>query len=147
MNQYVYFNDLKEMQQYARQNQISLYAYKKTVYNLTDYAENHPGSEVYMLNYENQDVTNTQFNKMILQTHKEIILTLQEYIIGYIQKHEKQIMQFKSSKSIIEQTKKKLRESTVPFYEDIPKDCSITKLPIFTTHKQFHSQKSISISK
>lgn len=48
MNQYVYFNDLKEMQQYARKNQLSLYAYKKTVYNLTDYAENHPSSEAFV---------------------------------------------------------------------------------------------------
>ncbi|CAD8150097.1 unnamed protein product [Paramecium octaurelia] len=147
MNQFVYFNDLKEMQQYAMKNSLSLYAYKKTVYNLTNYAENHPGSEAYVLYYENQDVTNAQFNKNILKTHKEIISTLQEYIIGYIQKHEKQIIQFKSSKSIIEQTKKRLRETTVPFYENIPKDCSITKLPIFTTHNQFHSQKQIRISK
>ncbi|CAD8168602.1 unnamed protein product [Paramecium pentaurelia] len=143
MNQYVYFNDLKEMQQYARKNQLSLYAYKKAVYNLTDYAENHPGSEAYVQHYENQDVTYTQFNKKIVKTHREIISSLQKYIIGYIQKHDKYIIQFKSSKSIIEQTKKRLRDSTVPFYQDIPEDCSITKLPVLNTNKRFHSQKTI----
>ncbi|CAD8081609.1 unnamed protein product [Paramecium sonneborni] len=145
MNQYVYFNDLKEMQHYAFKNQLSLYAYKKTVYNLTSYIENHPGSEAYMLDYENQDVTHVLFNKKILKIHREIIQALQEYIFGYIQKHDNQIISFKSSKSIIEQTKKRLRESTVPFNEDIPEDCSITKIPILTIHKQFHSQKSIRI--
>ncbi|CAD8160347.1 unnamed protein product [Paramecium octaurelia] len=147
MNQYVYFNDLKEMQHYARKNQLSLYAYKKSVYNLTDYAENHPSSEAYVQHYQNQDVTHTQFNKKILKTHIEIISTLQEYIIGYIQRHDKQIITYKSSKSIIEQTKKRLRESTVPFYEDIPEDCSITRLPILTTNKRFHSQKTIRMPK
>ncbi|CAK80905.1 unnamed protein product (macronuclear) [Paramecium tetraurelia] len=150
MNQLLYFNDIQEMQFYAKRNQLSLFVYKKAIYDLTDFITQHPGGQMEIQQFENQDVSNILFQKSIHKHKPYIIATLQNYLIGYIEKRNEPVIRLKSSQLIIEKTRKVLRESTLPQqqYEDIPEDCSIEEMPILQTNKKlFHSQKSIQIQK
>lgn len=57
MNQLLYFNDIEEMQEFATKQHLSLFVYKKAIYDLSDFIIKHPGGELEILQFENQDVT------------------------------------------------------------------------------------------